>query len=95
MEQSPLEANSHSSFQEIPRLQWNAKICYRVHKSPSLDTVLTDGSNPYAHTQFVLTNVSNPHAHTQFVLTDGSNPYAHTQFGLTNGFNPYAHTQFP
>jgi len=35
MEQNPpSEANSRSPSQEIPRLSWNRKGHYRVHKSP-------------------------------------------------------------
>jgi hypothetical protein len=42
MEQSPsLEANSHSSSQEIIRLLWNTKAEYRVHNGPPLIPVLS------------------------------------------------------
>ena len=32
MEQSPLQANRLSASQEIPRLVWNQKVQYRIHK---------------------------------------------------------------
>jgi len=63
MGQSPSsEANSHSSSQGSPRLLWDAKIHYRVQKSPSLIPTMSQmnlihifsSSFPRIHTNIIL-----------------------------------------
>jgi hypothetical protein len=41
MEHSPWDASSHTASQETPRLQWNPKFHYRVHKGPTLVPILS------------------------------------------------------
>ena len=51
MEQNPSsEANRFSPSQELPRILWNPKVCYSIHKCPSpVPFSNSQRSSPYPH----------------------------------------------
>ena len=55
MEQSPSwEANRFSASQEIPRILWNPKVHYRIHKCPSPDPILCQLDPVHTPTSYFL-----------------------------------------
>jgi len=50
-EQSP-SWNGHLTSQEIPHLFWNARICYGVHRSPPLNTILSQKNSIHIYTPY-------------------------------------------
>ena len=55
LQQSPSwEANQFSASQEIPRILWNPKVHYRIHKSPSPVPILNQTDLAHAPTSHFL-----------------------------------------
>jgi len=57
------EVNTHSASQEIPRLLWNPKVHYCVHKSPPLDTVLSQMHSVHTLSPYF------PEIHSNFIFS--------------------------
>jgi hypothetical protein len=75
MEQSPSwEANRFPASQEIPRILWNPKVHYRIHKFPQ----------PFS----ILSQLSPVHTPTSYLLKIRLNIILHLRLGLPSGFFP-------
>jgi len=59
MQQSNVsESISHSADQEIPHPSWNTKLCYNVHKNPSLLPLLSQVHPIHSLTYFHIISFS-------------------------------------
>jgi len=55
MEQSPSsEANRFSASQKIPRILWNLKVNYRIHKTPPIFPILSQINPVYSYPSYLL-----------------------------------------
>ena len=72
--QSSWEANRFSASQEIPRILWNPKVHYRIHKCPPPVPILSQ-----------LDPVQTPTSH---FLPRSSLIFSHLRLGLPNGLFP-------
>ena len=55
MDQSPSwKANNFSASREIPRISWNPKVHYRIHKFPPPDPILCQLNPVHTHTSYFL-----------------------------------------
>jgi len=89
MEQSPSwEANWFSSSQEIPRILWNPKVHYRIHKCPPpvpIPSQLDPVHNPTSHFLKIHLNIIPP-------STPGSTKWSHSQKTTTVFINQLCHS---
>ena len=75
MEQSPSwESNRFSASQEIPRILWNPKVRYRIHKCPPPVPILSQLHPVYALTSHCLTIRFNIIPHLLISLPSGLFP---------------------
>jgi hypothetical protein len=74
MEQSPWEANRFAASQEIPRISWNPKVHYRIHKCPP--------------SVFILSQLNPVHTPTSYFLKFHLNITSHLRLGLPSGLFP-------